>query len=405
VAKEKRKLKLSVFVETTPELAFESVTQASELREWFSDQAWTQVEPGGRYAVRWNQGYMVEGTFKTLDPPHKAAVTWRGTGDPGKTTVKFRVKARDDGGAKVTVIHSGFGAGKKWDRAVQEAEKGWKLGLENLQSTAKTGVDQRIARQPFLGIYPSVLNAEQAAKEGIAVEEGIYVNGTLDDSGARAAGLDKGDVIVAISGAATPSFQALNDAVRPHRAGDVVDVELVRGQELETVQLTLGKRPMPDVPDTAEGLAQLIADQYKDTDAEVRAAVEGLTEEEAEQCPAEDEWSVKQVLAHLSVVERDTQSNVSAAALYGWQDGGAGNPTVTPGRLAAVLAMEPSLEGLLERYFADERETVELVRGLPEETPAHKARYHRIGQGLIFLPLHTRGHIAQIQDIVKAVRG
>jgi hypothetical protein len=348
---------------------------------------------------------MVEGTFKTLVPPRKAAVTWKGTGDPGKTTVKFKVKARDGGGAKVTVIHSGFGAGKKWDTAVKEAEKGWKLGLENLQSTVKTGVDLRIARQPFLGIYPSVLDADQAAKEGIAAEEGIYINGTLEDSGARAAGVDKGDVIVAIGGVGTPSYQALNDAVRPHRAGDVVDVELVRGQERETVQLTLGERPMADVPDTAEGLAEKVADLYKETDAEIKAAVEGLTEEEAEQRPAEDEWSVKQVLAHLSIVERNTQSNVSGVALYGWQDGGQGNPAVTPGRLAAVLAVEPTLEGLLKRYFADEKETVALLRGLPEETLARKARYYRIGQGIVFLPLHTRGHIAQIQEIVKAVRG
>jgi hypothetical protein len=73
--------------------------------------------------------------------------------------------------------------------------------------------------------------------------------------------------------------------------------------------------------------------------------------------------------------------------------------------LAARLGSTPSLEGLLERYSADERETVELVHLLPEETLARKARYHRIGQGLISLPLHTRGHIAQIQDIVKAVSG
>ena len=75
----KRKVKQQVFVETTPEMAFEALTRASELREWFSDGAWTQVEPGGRYGVHWNQGYHAEGTFTKVEAPHHAAITWQGT--------------------------------------------------------------------------------------------------------------------------------------------------------------------------------------------------------------------------------------------------------------------------------------------------------------------------------------
>ena len=77
---EERIVKQKVVVETTPELAFEAVTKASELREWFSDEAWTEVRPGGRYDVRWNQGYRADGEFVELDAPHRAVVTWWGTG-------------------------------------------------------------------------------------------------------------------------------------------------------------------------------------------------------------------------------------------------------------------------------------------------------------------------------------
>jgi uncharacterized protein YndB with AHSA1/START domain len=87
-----REIKHRVVIDTTPDLAFEAVTRASELREWFSDQAWTEVRPGGRYEVRWNQGYRAEGTFTELDPPRRAAVTWRGTGEPGETAVEFTVE-------------------------------------------------------------------------------------------------------------------------------------------------------------------------------------------------------------------------------------------------------------------------------------------------------------------------
>jgi uncharacterized protein YndB with AHSA1/START domain len=401
---EKRKIKKTIVVQTTPEAAFEAVTQASELREWFSDEAWTAVRPGGRYDVRWNQGYRSDGRFTKLDPPRRATVTWHGTGEPGETKIRFKVKPVDEG-AKVTVIHSGFAPGDEWDKAAAQSEKGWSAGLENLKSTLEVGVDLRLARQPFLGISFDTLNAERATKEGIAAEEGIYVLGTVEESGARAAGLGQGDVIVAFGGMETPGVQELGAALRAHTAGDTVDVDLVRGQEQETLQVTLGKRPRVEVPETAEELADLLAQQLEEVDQELKAAVEGLTDEEAEQSPAEGDWSVKQVLAHLSSGERGFHSLLVNWAVNGWLDGGGIGADAIPGQLEAVLAVTPTLQGLLERYLTDEAETVAFLRRLPEETVAHKARYRRIGEAVLNGPGHTREHIEQIKDTVAAVRG
>ena len=398
-----RQVKHQVVIATTPELAFEAVTQASELREWFSDEAWTEVQPGGRYEVRRSRGYRAEGKFTEVDAPRRAAFTWNGTGEPGETAVEFTVEAVE-GGVKVVAVHGGFGSGDEWDQALAASGKGWLTGLENLKSMLETGVDLRIARRSFLGIVPDLLDAERAAKEGITVERGIYIQGTLDNTAARAAGIVKGDVIVALGGLATPGSQEMTAALRAHHAGDVVDVELVRGQVRETVRLTLGEWPRPEVPGTAEGLADFVRERYGETDAELKAAIEGLSEAEARQCPSTGEWSVNEVLAHLSIVERDTQFILSSYALDGWLDSGPGNTATIPGRLAAVQATAPTLAGLLDRYLADERETVALLRGLPEETVAHKARTGRIGQAMAFLPIHTRDHIEQIKTIVKAVR-
>jgi uncharacterized protein YndB with AHSA1/START domain len=399
-----KQVKQKVVIETTPELAFEAVTKASELREWFSDQAQTDVRPGGRYEVRWDQGYRAEGKFTELGPPRRAAFTWQGASEPGETTVEFAVEPTD-GGVEVSVIHSGFGPGAEWDAALMEAEKGWSAGLENLKSTLESGVDLRVARQPFLGINLDLLNAERAAKEGIAAERGIYVLDTVEGSGARAAGLGKGDVIVALGGVETPGFQELGAALRARRAGDVVDVELVRGQERETIQVTLGQRPQVEVPDTAEELADLMAERYKEVNAELKAAVEGLTDEEAGQCPAEGEWSVKQVLAHLSTGQRAFQTILVNIAVNGWLDLGPVYPDAIPGWLSAVLTVTPTLQGLLDRFFTDEEETVALLRGLPGETVTHKARFRRIAQMMLFGPDHTREHIEQIKGTIRAVRG
>jgi uncharacterized protein YndB with AHSA1/START domain len=401
---EVRKVKHSILIETAPDLAFEAVTKASELREWCSDEAWTEVRPGGRYEVRWNQGYRSEGIFTELDPPHRARVTWRGTGEPGETAVEFIVEPKE-GGVEVTVVHSGFGPGEEWDEAVVASDRGWGGGLENLKSTLEIGVDLRLARQPFLGINLDLLTLERATKEGIAAERGIYVLDTVEGSGARAAGLGRGDVIVALGGVETPGFAELSAALRGHQAGDVVDVELVRGQEQETVQATLGSRPTPEVPDSVDALADLLAEQHDQVNTDLEAAVEDVTEEEADQQPAEGEWSVKQVLAHLSEGERAFHVFLINMAVNGWLDAGPISPDQILGRLEAVLAVTPTLQGLVDRFITDEAETEAIIRRLPETTMAHKARFRRIAQFVVYGPDHTREHIEQIKKAVATVRG
>ncbi len=396
-----RAVRQTIVVDTTPELAFEAVTRASELREWMCDRAETQVWPGGRYEVRWQSGYRAEGTFTELDPPHRAAFTWRGTGEPGETAVAFTFAPVNEG-VEVSLVHSGFGAGAAWDSALAASEQGWAGGLENLKSTLEAGVDLRLARQPFLGIHLDLLDPERAAQEGIAAERGIYVLGTVEGSGAEAAGLGKGDVILTLGGQPTPGFQELTTALRAHRAGDVVDLQLVRGQVRETVTVALGQRPQVEVPGTAEALASLLAERYGEVNAQLKAAVDGLAEEDAERAPAPGEWSVKQVLAHLSSDERWSLFILVNIAANGWLDAEPITPDQIPGQLGAVLAVTPTLPGLLKRLYADEAEIVAFLRRLPEETLAHRARFRRIGQMVLLGPDHTREHIGQIERTIEA---
>jgi uncharacterized protein YndB with AHSA1/START domain len=400
---EQRSVKQSVVIDTTPELAFEALTAASELREWCSDEAWTQVRPGGRYELRWASGYRTGGKFVELDAPRRAVVTWRGTDEPGETTVEYTV-APLEGGVEATIEHQGFGAGDAWDQAVAASQKGWEIGVENLKSTLETGVDLRAARQPFLGINFDSLTPERAEREGIAAEYGIYVTGTVEGSGARAGGLQSGDVIVALGGTQTPGFQELGAALRAHQAGDTVDVELARCQERETVQVTLGQRPQADVPDSAEALADRLAEAQHEIDAELQAAVAGVSEEEAGQCPEEGQWSVKEILAHLSEGERAGHVFLTNIAVNGWLDAGPLSNEQTAGRLEAILAITSTLPGLVDRFLGDEAETVEILRRLPAQTVAHKARFRRIAQFMLFGPDHVREHVEQIKETVKEIR-
>jgi hypothetical protein len=171
------------------------------------------------------------------------------------------------------------------------------------------------------------------------------------------------------------------------------------------VQLTLGSRPVGDVPGSAEELADQCAALYRETDAALQAALEGVSDEEAEARPAEGEWSVNETLAHLSINERDQQCYLGVIALDGWLDTGPTNPSVIPGRLAAVLSADPALDDLVDRFTQDEAETVSVLRGLPEQALVHKARFRRIATYMLGLPEHTHEHIEQIKATISAVRG
>lgn len=400
---DEREIRRAVSIQTTVALAFESLTRASELREWCSDEAWTEPRSGGRYDLRWLTGYLTHGTFLEFDSPHRAVVSWWGTGEPARTQVEFSVEAGAQG-VEVTLMHTGFGTGDQWDRVRAEAEKGWTDGLENLKSTLETGLDLRITRRPFLGIYFEYLDEERAKREGLGVLRGIYLSDTVEGSGARSAGLGKGDVIVAIGDLEVTNFDQLASAIRNYQIGDVVDVHIVRGQERMLVPVTMGQRPIEDLPANAEELAEALGKRHQEKDAELAAALEGLTEAQAERRPSEGEWSVKEVLAHLSLVERDQQAFVSMFALDGWVDTGPGNATALEGRLAAVLSVTHTLEALHDRYITDEAETLAFAGSLPLETLAHKARFRRIASVMLGLPDHTSEHVTQIKAAAAAAR-
>ena len=260
----------NVVVDATPRLVFQVLTETGNLRDWFCDTAWSDPRPGGRYALHWAQGYHVEGRFLEIDPPRRAVVSWHGTGEPGETRVAFELQEQD-GGVNVQVVHSGFGPGSEWDEAEAQARRGWDAGLENLKSTIETGIDLRTARQPFLGIHLDLLTPERAAREDIAAQWGIYIEGVVDGSGAQAAGLGHGEVIVSLGGMPTNSFEELGAALRARQAGDTVEVERVRGQARDTLQVTLGSRPQPELPDSAPALADLICAGGRFTTGHLRA--------------------------------------------------------------------------------------------------------------------------------------
>jgi hypothetical protein len=71
---------------------------------------------------------------------------------------------------------------------------------------------------------------------------GVRLVGVRAGSPAEKAGLRGDDIITRIGGKETPDLQAMTDALRSHRPGEMVEIVVRRGTALTTLRATLGER-------------------------------------------------------------------------------------------------------------------------------------------------------------------
>lgn len=371
------------------EHVYRAFTNATSLREWFCDGAMVQPRVGGRFYCQWDDGHALMGKYTALVPEKKIAFDLRGDqdGDYSQCLVTLSTK---DGVTSLQLTDSSDG--KQWIKAAGEVEAGWNAALDNLKSVLETGIDQRLVKRPLLGVEID------EPKPG---DEGVRLVGTSEGMGARAAGLQAGDVILSIDGKKTPSWSAVGLALNGHAAGDKVKVVFRRNGKTMNATVTLSPRPMPEVPATAEALAEVVARKYTEVNRDLTQAFKGVSEERAARVPAPGEWSARHVLAHLIAEERNLHTWLTdmIASNEPWYDGTTGNLRI---RLDAVINGFPTVQALLTELKRNEAETVALLNALPDEFVARKGSYHRLATRMLTWPDHAREHLGQI---IAAVRG
>ena len=188
-----------------------------------------------------------------------------------------------------------------------------------------------------------------------------------------------------------------------HRAGDRVPVDFYRGSEKKTVSMELSRRPLPDVPPTAQALADTVRKIYDQVDAELAQCFEGVPDEAASYRPGLEEWSAKETVAHLIIGERDTHGWI-AELIDGaerWYDSFSGNNLA---RTRAVVAGHPSVPALLDELKRCEVETVALLAALPPEFVTRKGSYWRLAHNIVQSADHPREHMGQIRAAIAAAR-
>ena len=107
---------------------------------------------------------------------------------------------------------------------------------------------QELAR-PWIGVYYQPVTKQLAAERDLPVDAGVLIDSSNDrpavfpNSPADTAGLQAGDVIVAIDGATVDGDRDLAEHILPHQPGDTITLSLLRGGDTIDVDVKLGTLP------------------------------------------------------------------------------------------------------------------------------------------------------------------
>jgi uncharacterized protein YndB with AHSA1/START domain len=396
-----KSLKFRQFVKAPASEVYSAFTNATALCEWLCNVAQADPREGGRLYLWWQSGYYASGEFITLEPERRIAFSWHGRSEPGMSLVKISLKPQE-GGTLVRLLHTEIDTGKAWKPAINEYNKAWPVALENLASVLETGLDLRFVSRPILGIFNyEFLDSDEAASLELKAPSALRLNGLVEGMGAKNAGLQPGDILLKLGGFKLDSPEALGQALSAHQAGDNVKASFIREGEKYKLKIELSQRPLTSVPATAEGVAEAIGKIYVPFYKALKNCLEGLPAETADYRPSEDDWNIKEIIAHLIATERDNQAWI-AGLIEGKEPDLDFSPLSTTTRIRATLSAYPKMASLLDELKRSMAETIALFDALPEEFVVRKRSYWRMGYTILQENYHLEEHLDQIKANIKA---
>ncbi|HEX5696013.1 MAG TPA: SRPBCC domain-containing protein [Acidimicrobiia bacterium] len=99
-----------------PEAVFAMFVEPEQLVRWIGISADLEPRPGGRFRFEVMPGQHCEGSFVTVDPPHRLVFTWGWTEAsmgvaPGSSSVEVTFTAQGENSTRLRLVHSGLETG------------------------------------------------------------------------------------------------------------------------------------------------------------------------------------------------------------------------------------------------------------------------------------------------------
>jgi hypothetical protein len=160
---------------------------------------------------------------------------------------------------------------------------------------------------------------------------------------------------------------------------------------------------VPEIPFDPQELADRVRKIRTESLEGIEQAFIAATEEQAAHKPAADEWSAKEILAHLLQIERFNVQEISdtLAGQPRWSDYFTEND---PAYIAALANSYPSYTAMLEELRRLMEELVAYIAAFPPAFLATKGPYFSVAQVLLNDQVHTQSHQEQIKRALHPTR-
>jgi len=122
---------------------------------------------------------------------------------------------------------------------------GFAIPIATVQSLLKQlrAGESVINHGAFIGVEIESMTPSLQAQYGFSVTYGAVVMSVISGTGAAAAGVRQGDVIVAINSTTVQSAQDVSSVMSALHPGNVIQLHVVRGTQHLTLKVTLGRQP------------------------------------------------------------------------------------------------------------------------------------------------------------------
>ena len=123
---------------------------------------------------------------------------------------------------------------------------GFAIAIDSALPVVEEILSEPADERAWLGVLVSEVDASVAAELGLDPDQtGVLITQIVPDAPADTAGLEEGDVIVAIEGQDIETFDDLTRVLSRFDPGETISVEIVTAEGSDQVQVELEQRPVP----------------------------------------------------------------------------------------------------------------------------------------------------------------
>ncbi len=117
---------------------------------------------------------------------------------------------------------------------------GFAIPINMVRKIADQLIEYGEVRRGMLGVIMQNLTPELSRAFGLDLHQGVVISQVIEDTAAEEAGLEVGDIVVAINGKPIKSASAMRNMVGLLRVGDEMDISVIRDGEKRTMRAVIG---------------------------------------------------------------------------------------------------------------------------------------------------------------------